>query len=274
MSESGHAILGELLRSRFEITQALPNHFCTDETGQEEVSPSHRFHLFLKGSLLYTIGKHTILLKAGDQTFVPAWQRRRWTLGEEKSCHVIFCAFTTPNHLTPAPVLFRRRPTAKEFITERKAFERLNDLHYNRPSSLGKRLRMEAELKVALARFFDVAEPQWTHTDSPEQDGIHPEIRRVLQWLSHNYTSPDALEVLYRNNNLTPNYFRGLFHEATGESPRSYINRLRLFRARHLLMETPAAVKEVAARAGFPDAIQFSRRYHEFWGHPPSKDKR
>ena len=264
-------ILRELLHSHIEVNAVVSTKFLTSATGTEEISSSHRFHLIVKGALIYTIGDHTITLQTGDQTFVPAWQRRHWKLKDEKPCEIVFCAFTTRNHLAPEAVIYRRRPSPKEFVSEKAVFEKMRNLFgsYEKED----RLLVEGELKAILARFFVNAEPQ-LEANAELRPGLHPEILRSIRWLAGNYQESDALERLYGKNTVTPNYFRILFHEATGESPRAYINRLRLLRARHLLKETDLSVKEVAFQTGFPDAIYFSRRYREFWKNPPSQDKR
>lgn len=62
-----------------------------------------------------------------------------------------------------------------------------------------------------------------------------------------------------------------LFMEKTNSSPALVYTRMRLERAKHLLMQTRAPMIEIAIEVGFENASHFSRLFRQTYGQPPSK---
>ena len=57
-------------------------------------------------------------------------------------------------------------------------------------------------------------------------------------------------------------------------SPRHFIVRARLERARQLVQETNMTLGQIAAALGYDDAAFFSRQYKAYAGHAPSSARR
>ena len=70
---------------------------------------------------------------------------------------------------------------------------------------------------------------------------------------------------------LSEVYFRKLFKEHFGISPKKYITDLRMENARALLRSGEITVEEAAARSGFDNAKNFSTAFKKAVGYPPSK---
>ena len=66
-------------------------------------------------------------------------------------------------------------------------------------------------------------------------------------------------------------YFRRLFQQAYGMTPKQYICSIRLRRARQLLAESRMPIGAVAAECGFASLYHFSRAFHEASGISPSE---
>ena len=62
-----------------------------------------------------------------------------------------------------------------------------------------------------------------------------------------------------------------LFMEKTKSSPAVVYTRVRLERAKHLLMQTRAPMIEIAVEVGFENASHFSRLFRQTYGQPPTK---
>ncbi|RWB00286.1 GlxA family transcriptional regulator [Mesorhizobium sp.] len=62
-----------------------------------------------------------------------------------------------------------------------------------------------------------------------------------------------------------------LFMEKTKSSPAIVYTRVRLERAKHLLMQTRAPMIEIAVEVGFENASHFSRLFRQTYGQPPTK---
>ena len=60
---------------------------------------------------------------------------------------------------------------------------------------------------------------------------------------------------------FSPSHFSARFRAATGFSVLEYLKRLRMARARQLLIVTENSIAEIAAAVGYPDSFYFSRQF-------------
>jgi AraC family transcriptional regulator len=79
------------------------------------------------------------------------------------------------------------------------------------------------------------------------------------------------LEGLARVAGVTPSHFSRSFTATIGESPRAYVERLRLERAAVLLVVRAASVLEIALDSGFKSHETFTRAFSRRFGVPPSR---
>ncbi len=63
--------------------------------------------------------------------------------------------------------------------------------------------------------------------------------------------------------------FRQLFTEATGQTPRVYLERTRMEHAARLLLEGGLSIREIGEQAGYDDPFHFSRVFRRVHGIPP-----
>lgn len=105
----------------------------------------------------------------------------------------------------------------------------------------------------------------------PEDSGhLDDRIAKVLRWLPSALSRPLSLEVLARVAGLSGSRFAHLFRQQTGESPMTYVERLRLERARRLLLATDAPVASIAVQVGYSNAFHFATRFRRRYGLPPT----
>lgn len=79
------------------------------------------------------------------------------------------------------------------------------------------------------------------------------------------------VEDLAARAGLSPRYFSIKFKELIGSSVQSYIIRMRIERAEHLLVHTGMNVTEVADALGYRDIFFFSRQFKQYTGKSPSE---
>jgi AraC-like DNA-binding protein len=101
---------------------------------------------------------------------------------------------------------------------------------------------------------------------------VSPETR-ILQAVEETLRSglerEDVLARALAKATWDPPYTSRLFARNYGSTPKQYLIRLRLARARELL-EAGTPVKEVARACGFADELYFSRLFHKKEGRPPT----
>ena len=79
------------------------------------------------------------------------------------------------------------------------------------------------------------------------------------------------VEDLAQRAQLSPRYFSIKFKDIIGLSVQTYMIRMRIDRAQHLLMHAGMNVTEVADALGYRDIFFFSRQFKQYTGKSPSE---
>jgi AraC-like DNA-binding protein len=100
-------------------------------------------------------------------------------------------------------------------------------------------------------------------------------LRRVagaIAWIKEHYAEPLHIQALAKRVNMSPSALHGHFRAVAGVSPIQYQKRLRLQKARRLLVSDATSAEAVAYEVGYASASQFSREYVRLFGQPPRRD--
>jgi AraC-like DNA-binding protein len=96
-------------------------------------------------------------------------------------------------------------------------------------------------------------------------------LRKAERFIWENYTRKISLQEISAAAGLSAPYFSTIFKEEMGENLSSYLNRLRVEKARHMLAETDFTLNEIASSCGFEDQSWFSKIFKSFTGISPGK---
>lgn len=97
-------------------------------------------------------------------------------------------------------------------------------------------------------------------------------IKSAVDYIHDNYFNESiSVEYLSEMCGITPEYFRKIFKSFYGSSPISYINNLKITRAKELFESGMYSVREVAEESGYTDMSHFSREFKKAVGKPPSE---
>ncbi len=95
-------------------------------------------------------------------------------------------------------------------------------------------------------------------------------VRRIVTYLDENYASKISLDKIARNMYLSPVYISKIFKEETGESPINYLIKIRLEKARDILMSgEDGSIKTIANSVGYDDVYHFSKLFKKHYGISP-----
>ncbi|MGM9652020.1 MAG: helix-turn-helix domain-containing protein [Eubacteriales bacterium] len=94
-------------------------------------------------------------------------------------------------------------------------------------------------------------------------------VRRAMEYIKSNYDRKVRITDIAQTLWLDEGYLYNLFMRYAGMSPKEYLNRVRLGRARELLAQTPLQVSEIARSVGYDDPLQFSRFFKAQTGVSP-----
>jgi AraC family transcriptional regulator, arabinose operon regulatory protein len=99
-------------------------------------------------------------------------------------------------------------------------------------------------------------------------------IRQAREHLRRNFAKPVSVPELARMAGVSPSHFSALFRAATGGGVVEYVKRLRMARARELLITSSRGIADIAAAVGYTDAFYFSRQFRTVHGCSPSDYRR
>ncbi len=111
--------------------------------------------------------------------------------------------------------------------------------------------------------------------DLRSRSGIaHPKLLRVIADMENNIETPLSCSKLANNVCLSTRQLERLFRTYLAVPPTKYYLRMRLGRARFLLQQTSLSIFDVALASGFISASHFSKCFREYFGEPPSGERR
>lgn len=99
-------------------------------------------------------------------------------------------------------------------------------------------------------------------------------IKRVTKILTEKYNKSLSVEYLANQAGMSVSAFHANFKAATAMSPLQYQKRLRLLKAKQLLITSHCTAQEAAFEVGYTSVTQFSREYSRFFGNSPIRDIR
>jgi transcriptional regulator GlxA family with amidase domain len=130
----------------------------------------------------------------------------------------------------------------------------------------------------ALARFYLV---QW-HRDGqaafqvfdPPTDHGDAVVLAAQRWIADNYAVAAPVAEMVRRSGLTARTFKRRFKAATGETTISYVQRIRIERAKHALETGSAPIEEISWAVGYEDPASFRRLFKRLTGLTPGEYRR
>jgi AraC-like DNA-binding protein len=96
-------------------------------------------------------------------------------------------------------------------------------------------------------------------------------IEKALKLIHASYNSAMNVDSLAALVNMSPSAFHRAFNDVTASSPIQYIKKIRLSKARDMLLEQQVRVSEAASQVGYESAAQFSREFKRYFGNSPSE---
>lgn len=95
-------------------------------------------------------------------------------------------------------------------------------------------------------------------------------VEKAKLHLEEHYKEELTLEKLAAVAELSPNYFAELFKKAYGLTPMEHLTRVRMSKAKQLMLGGNRLLREIAHEVGYEDEFYFSRKFKQTAGMPPS----
>jgi len=97
-----------------------------------------------------------------------------------------------------------------------------------------------------------------------------PMIRRAKGYIAGHYRDPVGLDEIARTMHVSTFYFCKMFKKATGLTFTDYLGRIRVEKAKNLLLNPHLRVSEIAYTVGFQSLTHFNRVFRKLTGESPT----
>ena len=97
--------------------------------------------------------------------------------------------------------------------------------------------------------------------------------KKAMLYIQENYSKDISLDDVSGLVNISPYYFSKIFKEETGENFIEYLTKIRIEKAKELLVKPDISIKEAGIRSGYTDPNYFSRIFKKQTDMTPSEYK-
>jgi two-component system response regulator YesN len=106
--------------------------------------------------------------------------------------------------------------------------------------------------------------------NKPKEQGSTDVIKQVIAYLEQQYMNDIGIRQIANQLNVSANYLSTLFHKKTGVMFVKYLTRIRMIKAKELLLHTNLQVKQIAEEVGYYSTRHFTKLFTEMFGSYPS----
>ena len=99
-------------------------------------------------------------------------------------------------------------------------------------------------------------------TDNPKAGS--GQLPKILEWIRIHSTAALSLHRVAREFNYSKEYLARYFKKNMGMSVHEYVNRMKVSKAKELLCESGASIKEIAGDLGFEDEKYFMKLFKRY----------
>lgn len=130
-------------------------------------------------------------------------------------------------------------------------------------------LEAEALLRLAFVEYGKIRQQQSTMC-MEARSVMERQVEEAARFMTLRYSTSITIEQLAQQHGYHRTYFSKMFHEIMGETPLQMLIRLRMERARTLLITTKLSIEQIASSVGYTDALYFSKGFKRMYGESPS----
>lgn len=95
-------------------------------------------------------------------------------------------------------------------------------------------------------------------------------LERARAYMEEHYSQNVTIEQLARIAEVSPKYFVDLYKKTYGSSAMDYLAELRISRAKQMMIQSHAKLREIAHQVGYNDEFYFSRKFKKAVGVSPT----
>jgi two-component system response regulator YesN len=96
-------------------------------------------------------------------------------------------------------------------------------------------------------------------------------MKRILNYIHKNYNKELKLELLAEIFNYNSAYLGKMFKNYTGESFNVYLDKVRIYKAKEMLLNNDLKVYQVSEKVGFSNIDYFYSKFKKYVGTSPKE---
>jgi transcriptional regulator GlxA family with amidase domain len=104
------------------------------------------------------------------------------------------------------------------------------------------------------------------HVFDPPTDHGDAAVAAAQRWIAEHFAVVNPAQQMAEQSGLTARTFKRRFKAATGQPPTSYVQRVRVERAKRLLEQGNASIEEISWAVGYEDPASFRRLFKRLTG--------
>ncbi len=124
----------------------------------------------------------------------------------------------------------------------------------------------ETELIKIKNLFFEFIDMILNNIKNSNQSYSKVLVNQALNFIESNYDQKISLENIADELSISKNYLCSVFKDETGENTTTYINKLRVEKAKQLLLKKNYKLKEIYSKVGFSNQYYFSKVFKKISG--------
>lgn len=200
------------------------------------------------------------------------------------NCELGLCDTAVPVRLGDHPIgflqtgqVFRKKPTEAQFTKMAKQVaewgleiedERLRQAYFDTKVLSPKQHDAVVQLLTIFAQHMSMVSNQLlVQKDNSEP----PAIARARQFIQDNQAEDLSLGDVAKAVNMSTFYFCKMFKKATGLNFTDYVSRVRIEKAKNLLLNPNLRISEIAYEVGFQSLTHFNRVFKRIMGQSPTE---
>nr|WP_094096465.1 AraC family transcriptional regulator [Paenibacillus physcomitrellae] len=228
----------------------------------------YSLHFVLEGNVCFEFEGKRVELQPGDLfCLLPGRTYFYHALPSEQPLRMYWLAIdgSRVKPLLKLAGLVPERPFAKEIVTQQvrelleDMIEKLGNLERWSPAA-------SLELQGGICRLLAELIPETAPAELTEPSGW---IGECIAFMDLHATEGITVQQVAAFAGVHRSYFSNVFTSQIGVSPQKFLQKIRMDKAKRLVIETDASVTEIALSLGYPSLYTFTRAFKMYYKMPP-----
>ena len=274
--------MSDSYKHSYKVGEDFLNSLSVYNVGYQKCEPEYQWgpgirdhyciHHILSGSGIYTTGKVSVRLSAGDTFILFPGVELQYQADKDEPWEYCWAGFMG----TDAASIIRNTGFSKETpyilkgtIPEEEIRNGLDEIYQNKGNTYESSVAMAGRLYSLLAVFMHYAQ-----RTEPEKDSHVMYVEKAMSYIETNYSYPITVEDIAYYVGISRSHLFRSFQNYMRKSPKDYLSGYRIRQACHLLRVTDLSVSTIAYSVGFENNLYFSKAFRKQKGMSPSEYRR